>query len=93
MNICSRRETLKSQLEHHWKMQPVDCMNACSDVGTLCPQLVWTLSVLCGADMCWGFVYDRPKRSGEDGTSARTESEYAAVTTPTADVCVDCMVL
>lgn len=61
-------------------MQPVDCMNARSDVGTLCPQLVWILSVLCGADMCWGFVYDRPKRSGEDGTSARTESEYAAVT-------------
>lgn len=59
-------------------MQHVDCMNACSDVGTLCPQLVWILSALCGADMCWGFVYDRPKRSGEDGTSARTESEYAA---------------
>lgn len=38
-------------------------------------QFVWLLSVLCGAEVASGFVYDRPKRSGEDGTSARTECE------------------
>lgn len=50
-----------------------------SDV--LLSQFVWILSVLCGTDVCWGFVYDRPRRSGEDGTSARTECEYAGVVT------------
>ncbi|MED6274017.1 hypothetical protein CHARACLAT_012280, partial [Characodon lateralis] len=34
---------------------------------------VWMLSVLCSSDLCWGFVFGRPKRSGEDGTSARTD--------------------
>ncbi|XP_076745797.1 autotaxin isoform X1 [Maylandia zebra] len=49
--------------------------------------LVWTLSVLCGADMCWGFVYDRPKRSGEDGTSARTETRSASHYVATSGSC------
>uniref|UniRef100_A0A3B5MGW4 SMB domain-containing protein n=1 Tax=Xiphophorus couchianus TaxID=32473 RepID=A0A3B5MGW4_9TELE len=42
----------------------------------LFPQCVWMLSVLCSSDLCWGFVSGRPKRSGEDGTAARMESEY-----------------
>ncbi|KAM8733897.1 autotaxin isoform 1-T1 [Acanthopagrus schlegelii] len=48
---------------------------------------VWILSVLCGTDVCWGFVYDRPKRSGEDGTSARTESRSASPYVPTSGSC------
>ncbi|XP_029957856.1 autotaxin isoform X2 [Salarias fasciatus] len=36
--------------------------------------VLWTLSVLLGSQSCCGFVYDRPKRSGEDGSSSRTES-------------------
>lgn len=44
-------------------------------------QLVWVLSVLCGTDVCLGFIYDRPKRSGEDGASARTECEYTVLLT------------
>lgn len=47
----------------------------------LLSQFVWILSVLCGTDVCSGFVYDRPRRSGEDGTSGRTECEYAALVT------------
>lgn len=39
-------------------------------------QVVWILSVLSGADVSSGFVYDRARRSGEDGTSARTDCEY-----------------
>ncbi|TWW79733.1 Ectonucleotide pyrophosphatase/phosphodiesterase family member 2 [Takifugu flavidus] len=35
--------------------------------------LVWILSVLCGAEVTSGFVYDRARRAGEDGTSARTD--------------------
>lgn len=42
----------------------------------LLPQLVWILSALCGTRVCVALVYERPRRSGEDGTSARTESEY-----------------
>ncbi|XP_071062212.1 autotaxin isoform X1 [Pseudochaenichthys georgianus] len=38
---------------------------------------VWILSILGGSPLGSGFVYDRPKRSGEDGTSARTESRSA----------------
>uniref|UniRef100_A0A669DKF6 Ectonucleotide pyrophosphatase/phosphodiesterase 2 n=1 Tax=Oreochromis niloticus TaxID=8128 RepID=A0A669DKF6_ORENI len=37
--------------------------------------------------MCWGFVYDRPKRSGEDGTSARTETRSASHYVPTSGSC------
>ncbi|XP_030606550.1 autotaxin isoform X2 [Archocentrus centrarchus] len=48
---------------------------------------VWILSVLCAADVCWGFVYDRPKRSGEDGTSARTEARSASPYVPTSSSC------
>ncbi|XP_007550481.1 autotaxin isoform X1 [Poecilia formosa] len=39
----------------------------------LSPQCVWMLSVLCSSDLCWGFVFGRPKRSGEDGAATRTE--------------------
>ncbi|XP_044062858.1 ectonucleotide pyrophosphatase/phosphodiesterase family member 2 isoform X1 [Siniperca chuatsi] len=48
---------------------------------------VWILSVLCGTGACSGFVYDRPKRSGEDGTSARTESRSAYQYVPTSGSC------
>lgn len=40
-------------------------------------QLVWILSVLCGAEVTSGFVYDRTRRAGEDATSARTDCECA----------------
>lgn len=40
-------------------------------------QFVWTLSALCGSHVSLGFVYDRPRRSGEDGSAAKTECEYA----------------
>ncbi|XP_068179616.1 autotaxin isoform X1 [Antennarius striatus] len=49
--------------------------------------LVWILSVLCGTEVCVGFVYDRPKRSGEDGTSSRTESRSASHYVPTSGSC------
>uniref|UniRef100_A0A8C4GXL9 SMB domain-containing protein n=1 Tax=Dicentrarchus labrax TaxID=13489 RepID=A0A8C4GXL9_DICLA len=48
---------------------------------------VWILSVLCGTDVCWGFSYDRPKRSGEDGTSSRTESRSASQYVATSGSC------
>ncbi|XP_029307335.1 autotaxin isoform X1 [Cottoperca gobio] len=48
---------------------------------------VWILSVLCGTDVCSGFVYDRPKRSGEDRTSARTESRSAPQYVPFSGSC------
>lgn len=43
----------------------------------LLSQLVRILSILCSAEVSFGFVYDRARRSGEDGTSARVECEYA----------------
>ncbi|KAM7382386.1 hypothetical protein PAMP_002115 [Pampus punctatissimus] len=49
--------------------------------------LVWFLSVLCSTDVCLGFVYDRPKRSGEDRASARTESRSASQYVPTSGSC------
>ncbi|XP_032373838.1 autotaxin isoform X2 [Etheostoma spectabile] len=48
---------------------------------------VWVLSVLCATDVCWGFVYDRPRRSGEDVTSARTESRSAPQYVATSGSC------
>ncbi|XP_054897890.1 ectonucleotide pyrophosphatase/phosphodiesterase family member 2 isoform X3 [Poeciliopsis prolifica] len=38
----------------------------------LSPQCVWMPLVLCSSDLCWAFVFGRPKRSGEDGTSPET---------------------
>ncbi|XP_034029789.1 ectonucleotide pyrophosphatase/phosphodiesterase family member 2 isoform X1 [Thalassophryne amazonica] len=38
----------------------------------------WILSVLCGVDLSLGFVYDRPKRSGEDSSLTRTDSRPAS---------------
>lgn len=46
-------------------------------------QFVWTLSALCGSHVSFGFVYDRPRRSGEDGSAAKTECEYARPDTVT----------
>lgn len=37
---------------------------------------MWILSVLCSTEVTSGFVYDRARRSGEDGTSARIDCEY-----------------
>ncbi|XP_035984802.1 ectonucleotide pyrophosphatase/phosphodiesterase family member 2 isoform X1 [Fundulus heteroclitus] len=48
---------------------------------------VWMLSVLCSSDLCWGFVFGRPKRSGEDGTSARTETRSGTQYVPTSGSC------
>ncbi|XP_068612500.1 autotaxin [Brachionichthys hirsutus] len=48
--------------------------------------LVWILSVLGSNGICVGFVYDRPKRSGEDGTS-RTEPRPAPPYLPTSGSC------
>ncbi|XP_072251129.1 autotaxin [Leuresthes tenuis] len=48
---------------------------------------VWILSALCGSDLGWGFVYGRPNRSGEDGTSARAESRSASQYVPTSSSC------
>ncbi|XP_035862691.1 ectonucleotide pyrophosphatase/phosphodiesterase family member 2 isoform X1 [Sander lucioperca] len=48
---------------------------------------VWVLSVLCATDVCWGFAYDRPRRSGEDGTPARTESRSAPQYVATSGSC------
>lgn len=42
-------------------------------------QLVWILSVVCGAEVTSGFVYDRARRAGEDGASARTDCECACL--------------
>ncbi len=63
-----------------------------SDV-LLLPQFVWILSVLCGTDLCWGFVYDRPKRSGEDGTAAKAECEYVGRVTGKQGACLNCLTL
>ncbi|XP_061571611.1 ectonucleotide pyrophosphatase/phosphodiesterase family member 2-like [Cololabis saira] len=48
---------------------------------------VWILSVLCGSDLCWGFVYGRLRRSEEDGPSARTEYRSASQYLPTSGSC------
>ncbi|XP_047217096.1 ectonucleotide pyrophosphatase/phosphodiesterase family member 2 isoform X3 [Girardinichthys multiradiatus] len=48
---------------------------------------VWMLSVLCSSDLCWGFVFGRPKRSGEDGTSARTDTRSGSQYVPTSGSC------
>uniref|UniRef100_H2UDZ6 Ectonucleotide pyrophosphatase/phosphodiesterase 2 n=1 Tax=Takifugu rubripes TaxID=31033 RepID=H2UDZ6_TAKRU len=50
-------------------------------------QLVWILSVLCGAEVTSGFVYDRARRAGEDGTSARTDYRSASQYSPTSGSC------
>ena len=64
--------TVKSVMfsEEHSSYQPA-LMSA-----LLSSQFVWILSLLCGTDLCWSFVYGRPKRSEEDGASARTECKY-----------------
>ncbi|TNN02863.1 hypothetical protein fugu_010350 [Takifugu bimaculatus] len=49
--------------------------------------LVWILSVLCGAEVTSGFVYDRARRAGEDGTSARTDYRSASQYSPTSGSC------
>ncbi|KAM9309834.1 autotaxin isoform 3-T3 [Pholidichthys leucotaenia] len=53
----------------------------------LFPQLVWILSLVCASDLCRGFVYDRPKRSGDDETSARSESRSTSPHVPTSGSC------
>ncbi|CAG6016118.1 unnamed protein product [Menidia menidia] len=53
----------------------------------LSSQLLWILSALCGSDLCWSFVSGRPKRSGEDGTPARTESRSAWQSPPASGSC------
>lgn len=45
------------------------------------------LSVLCVTGVCRSFVYDRHRRSGEDGTSARSESRSASQYAPTSGSC------
>ncbi|KAF7227510.1 autotaxin isoform X2 [Nothobranchius furzeri] len=45
---------------------------------------VW---MLCGSDLCWGVVFGRPRRSGEDGTSARTDSRSGSLYVPTSGSC------
>ncbi|XP_029928201.1 autotaxin isoform X1 [Myripristis murdjan] len=40
--------------------------------------LLRILSVLCGTNVCLGYVYGRPKRSGEEGSTAKTESRSAS---------------
>uniref|UniRef100_A0A3P8VUV1 Ectonucleotide pyrophosphatase/phosphodiesterase 2 n=1 Tax=Cynoglossus semilaevis TaxID=244447 RepID=A0A3P8VUV1_CYNSE len=55
-------------------------------------QVVWMLSVLFGSGVCLGFAYDRPRRSGEDGPSSKTEyvlcvSSARPVYVPTSGSC------
>ncbi|CAL8355947.1 unnamed protein product [Arctogadus glacialis] len=45
------------------------------------------LSALCNCELCGGFVYDRPRRSGEGGGSPRTESRYASAYLPGSGSC------
>uniref|UniRef100_A0A7N6B1A1 SMB domain-containing protein n=1 Tax=Anabas testudineus TaxID=64144 RepID=A0A7N6B1A1_ANATE len=48
---------------------------------------VWILSVLCGSHLCFAFVYDRPRRSREDGTAAKTETRSVPQYVPTSGSC------
>ncbi|XP_056141794.1 ectonucleotide pyrophosphatase/phosphodiesterase family member 2 isoform X2 [Lampris incognitus] len=49
--------------------------------------VVCVLSILCGTDVCMGHVYDRHKRSGDEGASARMESRSMPSSGPTFGSC------
>ncbi|KAG7269770.1 hypothetical protein CRUP_010795 [Coryphaenoides rupestris] len=45
------------------------------------------LSVLCNYELCLGYVYDRPRRSGEAGASSRTDARYASAYVASSGSC------
>ncbi|KAM9782606.1 autotaxin [Neosynchiropus ocellatus] len=49
--------------------------------------LVSVLRVLSVSDVCLSFVYGRPRRSGEEGASARTEASSGSQYSPTSGSC------
>ena len=51
------------------------------------------MSILCGSNVSLGYVYDRPRRSGEEGPSARTECEYICLLTCTMLLLLDLLYL
>ncbi|KAJ3597550.1 hypothetical protein NHX12_001073 [Muraenolepis orangiensis] len=64
-------------------VKPLNCPGVCVSF-----QVLAVLSVLCTCQPCRGYVYDRPRRSGEGGaSSSRTESRYVSAYVATSGSC------